>query len=78
MVEDPIRAVVVGVRPTDYANDRQVLTVRTSDGVQDAEPADCKGNDARADAPGTRVAVGGVAGVELVAAADEVEAGLGK
>lgn len=77
VVEDPVRAVIVGVRPTYYADDRQVLAARTGDRVQHTEPADSERNDARSNPPGARVAVSSITGVELVAAADEVEAGLG-
>lgn len=77
MVEDPIRPVVVGVGPADDADNRKVLAVRAGDGVDDAQTADGEGHDARADAPGPSVPVGGVPGVELVAAADVSEPGLG-
>ena len=73
MVEDPVGAVVVGVGSADDADEGEVLAVGAGDGVEDAEAADGEGDDARANALGARVAVGGVAGVELVAAADEVE-----
>ena len=38
MVEDPTGAVVVGVGPTDDANQRQILAVRSSDGVEQPAP----------------------------------------
>lgn len=76
VVEDPVGAVVVGVRPTDDADDGEVLAVGSGDGVDDAETADSEGDDAGAHATRAGVAVGGVAGVELVAAPDEVEGGL--
>ena len=72
-MEDPTGAVVVGVGPTDDANQRQVLAVRSGDGVEHAEAADGERHHARADSPGARVAVGGVPGVELVAAPDQVQ-----
>lgn len=77
-MEDPIGPVIIGVGPTDYTNDRQVLAAGTGNSVQDAEPAHSESDDTRAHAPGASVAVGGVPGVELVAAADEVEPGLGE
>lgn len=77
MVEDPVGAVVVGIGSSDDANHWQILAVSSGDGVEDAESADGEGDHAGADALGARVAVGGVAGVELVAAADEVETRLG-
>ena len=76
MVEDPIGTIVVGVGPTNDADQRQVLAVRSGNGVEHAEAADGEGDDAGTDATGTRVAVGSVSGVELVAAADDVESGL--
>lgn len=77
MVKYPVRPVVVGVGPADDADHRQVLAVGPGDGVEHAEPADGERHDAGPDAPGAGVAVGGVPGVELVAAADEVEPRLG-
>lgn len=77
MVEDPIGAVVVGIGSSDDAYHRKIFAVRAGDGVEDAESADSEGHDARADTLGAGVAVGGVAGVELVATADEVELRLG-
>lgn len=77
VVKNSVCPVVIGVGTTDYANERQVLAVRAGDRVEDAEAADGEGHDARADAAGAGVAVSGVPGVELVAAADVVEARLG-
>lgn len=77
MVEDPVGAVVVRIGSSDDANHRQILAVSSGNGVEDAESSDGEGDDASTDAPGTRVSVGGIASVEFVAAADEVEAWLG-
>ncbi|RDY08913.1 hypothetical protein CR513_06800, partial [Mucuna pruriens] len=76
-MEYPIGAVVVRVGSSHHANHRQVLAVSSGDGVQDAESAHGEGDHARPHALRTRVAVGGVAGVELVAATHEVELRLG-
>ena len=76
VVEDAVGAVVVGVGPADDADDGQVLAVGAGDGVEDAEAADGEGDGAGADAAWARVPIGRVPGVELVAAADEAEAGL--
>ena len=75
-MEDAIGAIVVGVRPTNDADQGQVLAVRSGDRVEHAEPADGERDDARTDASRTCVAVGSIAGVELVTAADDVERGL--
>jgi len=77
VVKNSVCPVVIGVGTTDYANERQVLAVRPGDRVEDAETANGEGHDARADAAGAGVAVSGVPGVELVAAANVVEARLG-
>lgn len=77
MVEDPVGAIVVGIGSTNYANHRKILAVSSSDGVEDAESTDGEGDDARANALSTRVAVGSVSGVKFVTAADEVELRLG-
>lgn len=77
VVENPIRAVIVRIGATHDADDRQILAVSAGDGVDDAESADGEGSDAGAYAPGAGVSVRRITGVELVAAADEVELGLG-
>lgn len=77
MMEDPVRPVVIRVGPTNDTNHRQVLTVRAGDRVENAQPTNSESHHARAHAPGPRVAVGGVPGVELVAAADQVQLRLG-
>jgi hypothetical protein len=77
VVEDAVGPVVVGVGPAGDADDGQVLAVGARDGVEHAEPPDCERDGAGPDAARARVPVGGVPGVELVAAADEAQAGLG-
>ena len=77
MVKHSVGAVVVGVGPSDDADQRQVLAVRAGDGVEHAKAANGERHDARADATRPGVAVGGVPGVQLVAAADVGEARLG-
>ena len=77
VVENSISTVVVGVGTSDDTNDRKVLTVSAGDGVENAEPADSEGDNTCTDAAGPGVAVGGVASVELVTAANVVETRLG-
>lgn len=77
MVKNSVGPIVIGVGTTYYANEWQVLAVRACDRVDNAEATNGEGHDARADAAGAGVAVSGVPGVELVAAADVVEARLG-
>ena len=66
----------VAVDPADDGDDGQVLGVGAGHGVQGAEPADAVGHDEGRDPVGPRVPLGGVAGVQLVAAADHLEAGV--
>jgi len=77
VMEDLVSTVVVGVRPTDDADKRQVLTVCARYRIYDAEPAhgECHHTGAHTSGPG--IAVSSVPGVQLIAAADEVEARLG-
>ncbi|RZR95305.1 hypothetical protein BHM03_00024137 [Ensete ventricosum] len=77
VVEDAVRAVVVGVRPSDDADNGEVLAVRAGDGVEHTEPADGEGHDAGADPAGAGVAVSGVPGVEFVTASHEAKSRLG-
>lgn len=73
MVEDTVGAIVIGVRATDDADDREVLAVGTGDGVDDAEATHSEGDDAGTHASGASIAICGIASIELVAAADELE-----
>nr|GMC81617.1 hypothetical protein GW17_00029875 [Ipomoea batatas] len=77
VVQDPVGAVVVGVWAADDANHREILTVGAGDGVEHAQPAHREGDHTRAHPVGARVAVRGVAGVELVTAADHAQLRLG-
>jgi len=77
VVQDAVGAVVVGVGTAHDADHGEVLAVRAGDGVEHAEPADGERDGAGADATGAGVPVGGVPGVELVAAADEAQPRLG-
>lgn len=76
-MEDPVGSIIVGVGPTNYANHRQVLTVSSSNSVEDTKPTNGEGNYARANALGARVAIGSIASVELITAANKVEVWLG-
>ncbi|XP_057982313.1 uncharacterized protein LOC131167526 [Malania oleifera] len=55
----------------------QVLAVGSGDRVENAETADSENDDVDSDSAAAGVAVSGVPSIELIAAADEVEAGLG-
>ena len=77
VVKNPVGAVIVRIRPTNYTNHRQILTVGTRNGVQNAEATHSERHHTSSHAPRTRVAVGGVAGIELIAAAHKVEPRLG-
>ncbi|KAJ1416241.1 hypothetical protein SESBI_17416 [Sesbania bispinosa] len=76
-MEDPIGTEVVGVGSTNDANHRQVLTVRSGDGVDHAQSTDGERHDASSNAAAPRVTVGGVPGVELVAATNDLKLRLG-
>lgn len=77
MMQDPVSAIIVGIWATHNANHRQILTVSTSNSVQHAKPTNGESDHTGTHALGPSIAVGGVAGVELVAAADQVQLGLG-
>ena len=65
MVEDLTGVVVVGVGFANNTDEGEVLVV--------GAVADGEGDDARTNALGPHIAVGDIASVELVAAADEVD-----
>lgn len=77
VVKDAVRAIIIRIGTTHDADNRQVLAVGARDGVENAQAADGEGHDAGANAAGAGVAVCGVAGIELVAAADVCETLLG-
>jgi hypothetical protein len=66
-----------GGRCANDVDDGGHFGVRTADGVDHRELANAKGSDNSPDAFYSRIAVGGVASVELVAVAYPVEAGRG-
>ena len=68
----------VAVDPADDDEHGQVLGVGTGHGVEGAEAADAVAHDEGRDPVGARIAVGRVAGVQLVAAPDHLEAGVGQ
>ena len=67
VMDDAITPAVVGVRPSNNANDGHVLTVRTSYGADDAQPSHSEHHFAYSNAVSAGVAAGSIAGVELVA-----------
>lgn len=71
VMQNPVGAVIVRVGPTDDANQRQVLTIRTGDGIQHAEPTDGEGDSTGADATTPSVAICSVPSVEFVTTADQ-------
>lgn len=78
MMQNPVRAIVIRVGPTNNANERQVLTVRAGNGIEHTQPSDREGDDAGADTTNPRVAIGSVSSVQFIATADQVELGLGQ
>jgi hypothetical protein len=78
MMEDPIGAIVIGVRPTRNADDRQILRVRASNSIHYTEAPNGEGDNAGTDTLGTRVPIRSISSVELIAASNEVEARLSK
>jgi hypothetical protein len=76
MMQNAVGPIVVRIRAPDDTDDGQILSVSPHYRIDDAEPPNCERDDAGPHAPGSRVPIGRVAGVELVAAADEIEARL--
>lgn len=77
MMQNPIRPIVVGIRPSDDTDHRQVLTVRSGDRVEEAQPTHGERHHARSDATRPSIPVGRVPCIELVAAADVIKPRLG-
>ncbi len=70
-MEDPVSTIIIGVRTSNDTYHREILTVGTSDGVEDDQTTHSKRHDASSDATGPSITVGSVSGVKLVATADE-------
>jgi hypothetical protein len=65
VVDDAVSPEVVGVGPSNNANDGQVLTVRTSYGVDDAQLSCSERHHAYSNAVSAGVSVGSIAVVKL-------------
>ncbi|KAG6547835.1 hypothetical protein Mapa_010652 [Marchantia paleacea] len=73
VMQNATGSIVVRIGATDDTNDGEVLAVGAGDGIDDAQAADREGHDHGPHALASGVPVSRVAGIELVAAADEVE-----
>jgi hypothetical protein len=76
MMQNAVGPIVVRIRPTHDTDDGQIIAVSPRDRIDDAEPPDGERNGAGPHTSGSCVPIGRVASVELVAAADEIEARL--
>jgi hypothetical protein len=76
VMQDPVTAVIVGVGTTHDANERQVLTVSSGDGVDDAQTPDGEGDHHGSHTLPSGVPIRGIAGIDLVAATDVVQSWL--
>ncbi len=76
MVEQHGRAPLRGARASDKHHKRHLLGIGACDGVHRAEAADAPRHADTADAVDPRIGVGGIPGVELIAGADELDAGI--
>ena len=70
MMEDSIRSVIISIGASDDADDGEIFAVGAGDGVEDAQTADGKRDDASADAARSRVTVGSIPGIQFVTASD--------
>jgi len=74
VVDDLVLPLRVAVDPAHNDDDGQILGVRARHGVEGAQPANAVGDDHCRDTIRTRVSVGGVTSVQLVAATDHPQA----
>jgi hypothetical protein len=74
MMEDAIGAIVIGVGAPRDTNDGEILTVSTSNGVEDAEATNSEGDNASTNTVGSGIAIGSIACIELIAASNEPQA----
>ena len=72
MMQDPVSPIIIRIRAADDTDNGQILTVSASNSVQDAKATHSERHHTGPHASGACVAVGGVSGVQLVAAADQV------
>lgn len=73
MMEDPISPIIIGVGSSDNANNREIFTVSTSNGVDDAEAANGERDDTGTNPTRPGVSISSIASIELIAAANVVE-----
>ncbi|CAN6444760.1 unnamed protein product [Victoria cruziana] len=72
-MENLVGVVVIGMHLTDDADDRQVLTVSSGDGVKYVEPTNGERGSTCADTLRPSITIHGVPSIELNLTADEVE-----
>lgn len=77
VVQNPICAIIVGIGTPDDTDDGEILAVSTGDGVENAESADRERDDAGSNAARPGISVGRITRIDLITAADVVEARLG-
>jgi hypothetical protein len=76
VMEDAVGAEIVGIGATNKANDGEILAVGASNGVDHTQASHGERHRAGTNAVGSRVPIGSVTRVELIAATNEVEIGL--
>lgn len=77
VVENSIGTIIIGIGTTNNTNDGKIVTVSTSNGVDNAEASNCEGDNTGTDTPGPRIAICTITCVHLIATAYEVEPRLG-
>lgn len=73
VVENSIGSIIIGIRTADDTNDRKVLTISTSYGVDDAEATNSERDNTSTDTSGPSIAIYTITSVHLIAAAYDVE-----
>lgn len=73
MMKNPISPKIIGIRPSHDTNHGEILTVSPGNSIDHAEPTHGERHNAGTNPALPGVAVGGVAGIELIATSNVVK-----
>ena len=76
MMKNPICPIIISIGPSNNANHWKILTISPSNCIQNAKTTHSESHNTCTDAATPGIAVGRVAGIELIAAANICEARL--
>lgn len=70
VVKNSVGAIIICVRPSNNTNDRKVLTVSSSNGIENTKPTHCESDNTSPNPTSPGIAIGSIPSIELIAAAN--------